>query len=79
MEGELCVIATTTPCATRMTTSVAERCRRGEKAMLIVGDQTGTRAFQAMVSMRDGARLNTFVFLPRRGGPRWPVILHRTP
>jgi hypothetical protein len=32
-----------------------------------------------MVPMRDGARLNTFVFLPPGGGPRWPVILHRTP
>src|ERR1700746_537803 len=39
----------------------------------------GTRAFQVMVPMRDGIRLNTFVFLPGRGGPRWPVILHRTP
>jgi uncharacterized protein len=29
--------------------------------------------------MRDGTRLNTFVFLPGSGGPRWPVILHRTP
>jgi putative CocE/NonD family hydrolase len=36
-------------------------------------------AFQAMVAMRDGARLNTFVFLPQSGGPRWPVIAHRTP
>src|SRR5436305_5725649 len=32
-----------------------------------------------MVAMRDGTRLNTFVFLPGNGGPRWPVILHRTP
>ncbi|MBV8087979.1 MAG: hypothetical protein JO139_00105, partial [Alphaproteobacteria bacterium] len=32
-----------------------------------------------MVPMRDGVRLNTFVFLPESGGPRWPVILHRTP
>jgi putative CocE/NonD family hydrolase len=32
-----------------------------------------------MVAMRDGTRLNTFVFLPAHGGPRWPVILHRTP
>jgi putative CocE/NonD family hydrolase len=39
----------------------------------------GARAFQVMVAMRDGTRLNTFVFLPARGGPRWPVILHRTP
>ncbi|HTV88975.1 MAG TPA: CocE/NonD family hydrolase [Stellaceae bacterium] len=37
------------------------------------------RSFQVMVPMRDGARLNTFVFLPAAGGPRWPVILHRTP
>ncbi len=39
----------------------------------------GTRCFQAMVAMRDGVRLNTFVFLPAGGGPRFPVILHRTP
>ena len=39
----------------------------------------GARAFQVMVEMRDGTRLNTFVFLPGSGGPRWPVILHRTP
>jgi putative CocE/NonD family hydrolase len=32
-----------------------------------------------MVAMRDGTRLNTFVFLPSSGGPRWPVIVHRTP
>ena len=37
------------------------------------------RSFQIMVPMRDGTRLNTFVFLPDDGGPRWPVILHRTP
>src|SRR6266853_6160415 len=40
---------------------------------------TGARAFQTMVPMRDGTRLNTFVFLPTSGGPRFPVILHRTP
>ena len=39
----------------------------------------GGRSFQVMVSMRDGVRLNTFVFLPETGGPRWPVILQRTP
>ena len=39
----------------------------------------GARCFQAMVPMRDGARLNTFVFLPEGGGPRYPVIVHRTP
>lgn len=37
------------------------------------------RCFQAMVPMRDGVRLNTFVFLPESGGPRYPVILQRTP
>src|SRR5215470_9682077 len=47
--------------------------------MHIVDDRTGARALQAMVPMRDGTRLNTFVFLPGIGGPRWPVILHRTP
>ena len=45
-----------------------------------LADRSGSaRAFQAMVAMRDGTRLNTFVFLPESGGPRWPVILHRTP
>src|SRR6202049_3243913 len=47
--------------------------------MQIVDDRTGARAFQVMVEMRDGTRLNTFVFLPGSGGSRWPVILHRTP
>jgi putative CocE/NonD family hydrolase len=39
----------------------------------------GARCFQAMVPMRDGARMNTFVYLPPQGGPRFPVIVHRTP
>src|ERR1700752_3842506 len=39
----------------------------------------GARCFQVMVPMRDGVRLNTFVFLPESGGPRFPAILHRTP
>jgi predicted acyl esterase len=39
----------------------------------------GARCFQAMVAMRDGVQLNTFVFLPAGGGPRYPVILQRTP
>jgi hypothetical protein len=47
--------------------------------MQVIDDSTKTRGFQAMVGMRDGTRLNTFVFLPGSGGPRWPVILHRTP
>jgi putative CocE/NonD family hydrolase len=42
-------------------------------------DIDGARCFQAMVPMRDGVRLNTFVFLPVSGGPRYPVILQRTP
>ena len=39
----------------------------------------GARCFQSMVKMRDGVRLNTFVFLPENGGPRYPVIVQRTP
>jgi hypothetical protein len=39
----------------------------------------GIRSFQAMVPMRDGVQLNTFVYLPESGGPRYPVILQRTP
>src|SRR5712692_8679161 len=39
----------------------------------------GARSFQTMVPMRDGTRLNTFIFLPASGGPRFPVILQRTP
>lgn len=42
-------------------------------------DIDGARCFRTMVSMRDGVRLNTFVFLPDSGGPRYPVILQRTP
>jgi len=38
--------------------------------MQIVDDGTHARGFQAMVTMRDGTRLNTFVFLPGDGGPR---------
>src|SRR3954447_16128225 len=39
---------------------------------------SGARCGQTMVPMRDGIRLNTFVFLPPEGA-RFPVILHRTP
>ncbi len=35
--------------------------------------------FQTFVEMRDGVKLNTFVFLPKSGGPAFPVILQRTP
>src|SRR5437868_3372920 len=45
----------------------------------IIDAATGARCFQTMVAMRDGTRLNTFMFLPAEGGPRFPVILHRTP
>src|SRR5271168_770667 len=44
-----------------------------------LADRADSRAFQVMVAMRDGTKLNTFVFLPESVGPRWPVILHRTP
>ena len=47
--------------------------------MQVIDPVTGARGFQVMVAMRDGTRLNTFVFLPGSGGPRWSVILHRTP
>jgi putative CocE/NonD family hydrolase len=39
----------------------------------------GVRMLQTMVTMRDGVRLNTFAYLPQTGGPRFPVILQRTP
>jgi len=39
----------------------------------------GARCFRALVPMRDGARMNSFVYLPDGGGPTYPVILHRTP
>ncbi|MCB1744030.1 MAG: CocE/NonD family hydrolase, partial [Gammaproteobacteria bacterium] len=39
----------------------------------------GARCRQQMVAMRDGTRLNTFVYLPLNGGPSYPVIVHRTP
>ena len=45
----------------------------------IIDAATGARCFRTMVPMRDGTRLNTFVFLPAEGGPRYPVMLHRTP
>src|ERR1700731_1447424 len=47
--------------------------------MQSIDTMTAARCFQIMVAMRDGTRLNTFVFLPGSGGPRWPVIVHRTP
>ena len=47
--------------------------------MRVVDKASGVRCFQTMVARRDGTRLNTFVYLPGSGGPRYPVILHRTP
>ncbi|MEC8137539.1 MAG: CocE/NonD family hydrolase [Pseudomonadota bacterium] len=43
-----------------------------------VDPETGARCHQMMVAMRDGTRLNTFVFLPT-DGEQFPVILQRTP
>jgi uncharacterized protein len=39
----------------------------------------GGTCHQAMVPMRDGVRLNTFVYLPGDGRGTYPVILFRTP
>ena len=44
-----------------------------------MANDSDIRCFQKMVPMRDGTRLNTFVYLPKTGGPRYPVILQRTP
>ena len=38
--------------------------------MEVVDNHTGARACQATVAMRNGTRLNTFVFLPGRGTTR---------
>jgi len=37
------------------------------------------RCLHAMLPMRDGARLNTFVYLPADAAGAWPVIVQRTP
>ena len=35
---------------------------------------------QAMIEMRDGARLNTEIYIPRNGsGGPWPILINRTP
>lgn len=44
-----------------------------------IDPETGARGWQTYVTMRDGTRLNTFVYLPQNGGPCYPVILQRTP
>jgi putative CocE/NonD family hydrolase len=44
-----------------------------------VADSNSANCFQAMVPMRDGTRLNTFVYLPGDGQATYPVILQRTP
>ncbi|HEV7802280.1 MAG TPA: CocE/NonD family hydrolase [Burkholderiales bacterium] len=44
-----------------------------------MANESDVRCFQTMVPMRDGTRLNTFVYQPKTGGPRYPVILQRTP
>jgi putative CocE/NonD family hydrolase len=44
------------------------------------GDQANTvTCLQVMVAMRDGVKLNTFVFIPSPKEGRFPVILQRTP
>jgi uncharacterized protein len=47
--------------------------------MKIADPDTGTRCFQLMLEMRDGVKLNTFVYLPGDVKPFYPVILQRTP
>ena len=47
--------------------------------MQVVDDRTGARAFQVMVEMRDGTRLDTFVSCRGVGDRAGRVILHRTP
>lgn len=52
--------------------------------MQIADASTGARCFQAMVAMRGGVRLNTFVYLPAvnsagDAAPSYPVIAQRTP
>ena len=44
-----------------------------------IDPETGARCFQTYVMMGDGMRLNSFVFLPSDGGPRYPVISQHTP
>ncbi len=46
--------------------------------MRVLDERSGASGFQTMVAMRDGVRLNSFVFLPGSGS-RHPAILHRTP
>lgn len=47
--------------------------------MKMIDAKTGARGYQEFVEMRDGAQMNTLVFLPADGGPKYPVILARTP
>ena len=45
------------------------------KTMQIADASTGVRCFQDMVAMRDGVRLNTFIYLPGEVKPSYPVIV----
>jgi len=47
--------------------------------MKISEPKTETQCFQLMLEMRDGVKLNTFVYLPGNGKKNCPVILQRTP
>jgi putative CocE/NonD family hydrolase len=47
--------------------------------MKISEPKTEIQCFQLMLEMRDGVKLNTFVYLPGNGKKTCPVILQRTP
>lgn len=47
--------------------------------MMNATEEQGVEQIQTFVEMRDGVKLNTFVFLPKGRGPQFPVILQRTP
>jgi len=46
--------------------------------LLLVGNLATAHSETFMVPMRDGARLATDVYLPKTGGPKFPVVLVRT-
>jgi hypothetical protein len=57
----------------------AKPLRWRNEAISYDADDRWRAVFPGHGAMRDEARLNTFVFLPQAGGPRFPAILHRTP
>lgn len=57
-----------------------ELIRAGILALLVsTSCSAGGPTLEAMVTMSDGARLATDIYLPTEGGGPWPVILERTP